>query len=160
MIQWAQSRLGDVVLPRLAGVRSVTMSLDELGVPANLRQPDPPYDNRAGTVAANLAGGLGSSDAGPDQRHLDGKLTFEKFVDDDNRLWCTIQVRGEFEWIVNDGIDFCPGNAGNSDQEYLTIPLSRLEASGVARDLGIDVRFQRSRAEVLPGKFPNPDVQK
>lgn len=145
------------LLPRLSGQSSRTLTLDELGVTG--RDANPDYDSNAFTIGANLAGGIGSSDFGVDSRRIDGSVTFEKSVDPGNRLWCRIQVRAEFVWTVRDGIDFCPGNAGNPFlQEWLTIPMSRLEASGAARDVGILVRFTRVRYDI-PREFPNPDLQ-
>jgi outer membrane protein OmpA-like peptidoglycan-associated protein len=145
------------LLPRLSGQSSLTLTLDELGI--TNRDANPNYDSDAFTIGANLAGGIGSSDFGVDSRRIDGNVSFEKTVDPHNRLWCQIQVRAEFVWTVRDGIDFCPGNAGNPFlQEWLTIPMSRLEASGVARDVGVLVRFKRVRYDV-PREFPNPDLQ-
>ena len=158
VLDWVRSRLRAVVLPKLAGVPSVTLTFDELGVPGNLRKPVPDYDNNAFTVAANLAGGIGSSDFGVDSRDLGGSLSFEKVVDPTNRMWCSIRVRGEFEWVIRDGIDFCPGNAGNTLQEAVTIPMSRLEATGLAKDVGLFVRFRRVRNDLSTESFRNPDI--
>ena len=158
VLDWVRSRLRAVVLPKLAGVPSVTLTFDELGVPGNLRKPVPDYDNNAFTVAANLAGGIGSSDFGVDSRDLGGSLSFEKVVDPTNRMWCSIRVRGEFEWVIRDGIDFCPGNAGNTLQEAVTIPMSRLEATGLAKDVGLFVRFRRVRNGLSTESFRNPDI--
>ena len=136
----------------------MTLTFDELGVPGNLRKPVPDYDNNAFTVAANLAGGIGSSDFGVDSRDLGGSLSFEKVVDPTNRMWCSIRVRGEFEWVIRDGIDFCPGNAGNTLQEAVTIPMSRLEATGLEKDVGLFVRFRRVRNDLSTESFRNPDI--
>lgn len=159
VLNWVRSQLRATVLPRLARVPSVTLTFDELGVPGNLRAPVPNYDNNAFTVAANLAGGIGTSDFGTDSRALGGSLTFEKQVDPTNRMWCTIRVRGEFEWVIRDGIDFCPGNAGNVMQEAVTIPMSRLEATGLAKDVGLYVRFRRVRYDLPSESFRNPDIE-
>jgi hypothetical protein len=145
-------------LPRLAGRDSITLTLDELGIAGALRTPAPYYDSDYTTVAANLAGGIGSSDFGVDARRLDGRITLTKLADRNNRLWCEIGMSAEFDWTVTDGIDFCPGNAGNWHQEALTIPMSRLEATGVARDVGLLVRFRRT-AHRTSRSVPNPDFQ-
>jgi hypothetical protein len=153
-----QSRLRELVLPRLAGTSSVTLTLDELRVPDSMRWANPYYDSDYSTVEANLAGGIGESDFGTDSRRIDGSVTFEKTVDGSNRLWCSVRPRAEFIWTVRDGIDFCPGNSGAWHQEWLTIPMSRLEATGRVRDVGLLVRFRRVRYDT-PQSFPNPDFQ-
>jgi hypothetical protein len=157
---WSQS---STWLPRLASSGVVTLTFDELGVPQALRRPVPDYDNNAFTVAANLAGGVGDgvtpdSDFGPDFRDLGGTITVSNSPDPTNRLWSRIFMTGDFMWEVHDAIDFCPGNAGNTLQESLTIPMSRLEATGLAKDVGLIVKFPRHRAD-SPRVFPNPAIQ-
>jgi hypothetical protein len=149
-------------LPRLATQSSVQLSFNDLEVPQSLRRPVPDYDNDAFTVAANLAGGIGDmvtpdSDFGPDYRELDGTITVSNSPDPTNRLMSRIFMSGDFMWTVHDAIDFCPGNAGNGLQESLTIPMSRLEASGVAKDVGLLVKFPRHRVDT-PQVFRNPAV--
>ena len=149
-------------LPRLATSSFATLTFDDLGVPPALRRPVPDYDNNAFTVAANLAGGIGDgvtpdSDFGPDFRELGGTITVTSQPISGNRLISRIFMSGDFLWTIHDAIDFCPGNAGNTLQESLTIPMSRLEASGVAKDVGLLVRFTRHRAD-SPREFRNPAV--
>lgn len=149
-------------LPRLARESSVTLTFDELEVPRALRRPVPDYDNNAFTVAANLAGGVGDgvtpdSDFGPDYRDLSGTITVSSSPSSDNRLLTRIFMSGDFMWEVHDAIDFCPGNAGNTLQESLTIPMSRLEATGLAKDVGLIVKFPRHRTD-SPRVFRNPAV--
>lgn len=149
-------------LPRLGREGSVTLSFDDLGVPQTLRRPVPDYDNNAFTVAANLAGGIGDmttpdSDFGPDFRELDGTITITNMPDPSNRLWSRVLMSANFMWTIHDAIDFCPGNAGNSMQERWTITMSRLEATGLARDVGLLVKFPRRRIE-SPREFPNPAI--
>jgi hypothetical protein len=150
-------------LPRLAGPGVLTLSFDDLAVPQSLRRPVPDYDNNAFTVAANLAGGVGDgvtpdSDFGPDYRDLGGTITVTNSPDRDNRMWSRIFMSGDFVWTIHDSIDFCPGNAGNTLQESLTIPMSRLEASGLAKDVGLLVKFPRHRTDT-PQVHPNPAIQ-
>jgi hypothetical protein len=157
---WSQSAQW---LPRLAREGSVTLSFDDLAVPPALRRPVPDYDNNAFTVAANLAGGVGDgvtpdSDFGPDFRELGGTITITNSPDPSNRLWSRIFMTANFMWTIHDAIDFCPGNAGNSMQERWTITMSRLEATGLARDVGLLVKFPRRRIE-SPREFPNPAIQ-
>lgn len=149
-------------LPRLAAASSVTLTFDDLGVPHALRRPVPDYDNNAFTVAANLAGGVGDgvtadSDFGPDFRELGGTITVSNSPDPSNRLWSRIFMSADFMWTIHDAIDFCPGNAGNTLQESLTIPMSRLEATGLAKDVGLLVKFPRHRTD-SPQVHPNPAI--
>jgi hypothetical protein len=155
VIRWVESNMSKL-LPQLKGPPSVTRTFDELGVPKSMCvNLAPDYDNDAFTPGANLAGGLGSSDFGADSRSFDGRVTFDKTP---HGGLCEIRPRFEFDWHVLDGVDFCPGNAGNVFQEALTIPMSRLEASGIAKDVGIDIRFRRIRNDA-PRMFPNPDSE-
>ena len=149
-------------LPRLANTSIVTLTFDDLGVPQALRRPVPDYDNNAFTVAANLAGGVGDgvtpdSDFGPDFRELGGTITLTNQPISGSRLISRIFMSGDFLWTIHDAIDFCPGNAGNGLQESLTIPMSRLEASGVAKDVGLLVKFTRHRTD-SPREFRNPAI--
>ena len=43
-----------------------------------------------------------------------------------------LRLRVQFHFVVKDAIDFCPGNMVGSSASYITIPLSRLEASRMA----------------------------
>lgn len=149
-------------LPRLASSSFAMLTFDDLGVPQTLRRPVPDYDNNAFTVGANLAGGVGDgvtpdSDFGPDFRELGGTITVTNEPIAGQRLISRIFMSGDFLWTIHDAIDFCPGNAGNTLQESLTIPMSRLEASGVAKDVGLLVKFTRHRAD-SPREFRNPAI--
>ena len=42
---------------------------------------------------------------------------------------------------VFDAVDFCPGDCGSSAEQLITIPMSRLEASGEAYDQPFKVKF-------------------
>lgn len=63
------------------------------------------------SVAGHIAGEIGSSDAGPDYR----KITY--------------------------AADFCPGYCGSPAEQLITVPMSRLEASGAAYDVPFKVIF-------------------
>jgi hypothetical protein len=68
----------------------------------------------------------------------------------------------EFHYLTHGALDFCPGNtpkksAGTDPQDgcwgrykYNTLltDLNRLEASGMARDIGFDVRYHRTTKRV------------
>jgi hypothetical protein len=42
---------------------------------------------------------------------------------------------------VFDAIDFCPGDCGSREERLITVPMSRLEASGEAYDVPFKVTF-------------------
>ncbi len=53
-----------------------------------------------------------------------------------------------FHFLVQDAIDFCPGDPGTGQEQALTVPLSRLEATGLfltdepfAYDMPFEVRY-------------------
>jgi len=95
-----------------------------------------------------LAGGGGRGRNGalniqcpPDQRIVSGTVFVERKVDDCGR---TRSLRGrmiDVRWRIIDTIDFCPGKLGDGTERLLTVPMCRLERSGDAFDIGIDVSF-------------------
>jgi hypothetical protein len=91
--------------------------------------------------AGNIAGGIGSSDAGPDNRRIvRANVTMLKtpLIGDSGFIDFTLTPHYE----VNDAVDLCPGQCGSPAEQIFTIPLSRLEASGAAYDVPYVVRFQ------------------
>jgi hypothetical protein len=94
-----------------------------------------PYD-----TPGHIAGGAGSSDAGPDQRFVEGNLRLYRRTDR-NGATIEILVEPEFRFRVIDAIDFIPGQPGTGLEQNLTIPLSRLEATGWAYDVPFQVNF-------------------
>ncbi len=90
--------------------------------------------------AGNIAGGIGSSDAGPDYRKiLWGNVTMTKTPLIGNSGYIDFELTTHYE--VGDAIDFCPGQCGSPAEQQFTIPMSRLEASGDAYDVPYIVRF-------------------
>jgi hypothetical protein len=90
--------------------------------------------------AGNIAGGIGSSDAGDDYRKiLSGNVTMTKTPLIGNSGYIDFELTAHYE--VFDAIDFCPGQCGSSAEQQFTIPMSRLEASDEAYDVPYIVRF-------------------
>ena len=90
--------------------------------------------------AGNIAGGIGSSDAGDDYRKiLWGNVSMTKYPLIGNSGYIDFELTARYE--VFDAIDFCPGQCGSPAEQQLTIPMSRLEASGEAYDVPFIVRF-------------------
>jgi hypothetical protein len=96
--------------------------------------------NQVFEIPGNIAGGVGSSDAGPDFRRVSGTVSFMRRTDTPGNTTDVI-MRTNFRFLVRDAIDFCPGQPGASIEQHLTVPLSRLEASGFAYDVPFEVRY-------------------
>lgn len=95
------------------------------------------------SVAGHIAGGIGSSDAGDDYR----KIT-HCMVTAEPGVFGSVVVSIAPHYEVFDAIDFCPGDCGSPAEQYVTIPMSRLEASGRAYDVPFVVRFRAAERSV------------
>ena len=98
-------------------------------------------------IPGHIAGDVGSSDAGPDLRRVSGTVTLRRDTDASGKT-TGIRLMTNFQFLVQDAIDFCPGNPGAGFEQALTIPLSRLEATGLflqdepfAYDVPFEVRY-------------------
>lgn len=92
------------------------------------------------SIAGHIAGGIGSSDAGDDYRKvLWGNVTLEKVPLVGSTGYVSVETTLHYE--VFDAIDFCPGDCGSPAEQLITIPMSRLEASGEAYDVPFKVLF-------------------
>ena len=94
-----------------------------------------PYD-----IPGHIAGGIGSSSFGADTRTLKGYLSVYRETDYTGKT-IGYQLKSKFEFEVKDTVDFCPGQPGSALEQSLTIPASRLEASGEAFDVPFEVQF-------------------
>jgi hypothetical protein len=91
--------------------------------------------------AGNIAGGIGSSDAGPDFRKIaSANVAMEKVPLVGDSGYIKFKLIPNYE--VYDAVDMCPGQCGSPAEQIFTVPLSRLEASGQAYDVPYLVRFQ------------------
>jgi hypothetical protein len=86
-------------------------------------------------IPGHIAGGVGSSDAGPDTRSVSGNVRLKRTAED------TVELEPDLQFVCFDAIDFIPGNIGTRMESTFTIPLSRLEASGWAYDVPFEVRY-------------------
>ena len=92
------------------------------------------------SVAGHIAGGIGSSDAGPDYRKITrANVTLERTPFIGNTGYVSVQLTPHYE--VFDAVDFCPGDCGSRAEQIVTVPMSRLEASGRAYDRPFKVIF-------------------
>jgi hypothetical protein len=91
------------------------------------------------SIAGHIAGGIGSSDAGDDYRKVWGNVTLEKVPLIGSTGYVSVGTTLHYE--VFDAIDFCPGDCGSPAEQVVTVPMSRLEASGEAYDVPFKVTF-------------------
>lgn len=126
-------------------VAEVTMPVEKAVQKERFLHADVVY-NDPFNAAANLAGGTGTNGQGSDV-----------FGDDDRIFSGPVKIRathvdfvtGRMDGTifydphlrVKDTVDFCPGNLGNSSQREFTLPMSKLEAQGLTRDVPITIDY-------------------
>ncbi|MCU1502181.1 MAG: hypothetical protein JWM12_1535 [Ilumatobacteraceae bacterium] len=115
-----------------------TMSIANFLSPAEMNNRPINYSNPL-SIAGHIAGGIGSSDAGPDVRKVSGNVTLERVTLFGSALY--VKVETTLHYDIFDSIDFCPGDCGSPAEQLVTIPMSRLEASGEAYDVPFEVLF-------------------
>lgn len=92
------------------------------------------------TVPGNLAGGVGSSDAGPDSRTVSGTVRVRPRTDERGHRTAII-LESNFHYVIADALDFLPGNLGSLEERQLTSRLQHLEAMGNVYDTPFQVAF-------------------
>ncbi|HEY2765231.1 MAG TPA: hypothetical protein VGJ13_14670 [Pseudonocardiaceae bacterium] len=119
--------------------------------------------NTVSNAAANLAGDIGDSDVfGKDDRVISGDVVIQvTSIDLD-----TGAMTGHIRWVPHvhaiDTVDLCPGNLGTTLQQTFTIPMSKLEAMGLTKDVPITFDYDldlrdKSFADVRPLVGPPPE---
>jgi hypothetical protein len=83
------------------------------------------------TIPGIVAGGVSPAPGVPESRELRRKQVLVR-RDEVNGVTQGVKLRIQFSFIVKDAIDFCPGNMGGFLAGHVTIPMSRLEVSGMA----------------------------
>jgi nucleoid-associated protein YgaU len=130
-----------------------------------LTHPDIEYDgapvNAAGVLAGGFGkGGLGSDIFGDDDRVLGGTVTISILRTDPQTGTRQVRLHYKPTVYVKDTVDFCPGNLGSRFAQAATIILSKLEASGVARDVPIEIRYNLDEMtdtqEIFSNQKPEP----
>jgi len=122
----------------IAANRWVDVPVNKVFTPAEINYGinfSNPYD-----IPGHIAGGVGSSSLGADTRTLKGYLSVYRETDYTGKT-IGYQLKSKFEFEVKDTVDFCPGQPGSALEQSLTIPASRLEASGEAFDVPFEVQF-------------------
>jgi len=137
--------------PDLFGVlpASKTQSVSVRGVIPGfinqLGQPGGMNFNVVGEIPGNLAGGIGANQAGcqvganpspiDDDRTADGTLELSLHASGD------LFVDPSIQYTVRDTVDLCPGNCGTGREQIATVPMSRMEATGISGDVPYEVQF-------------------
>jgi hypothetical protein len=101
------------------------------------------------TIPGLIAGGTGRGAAGMDSRSVSGKVKFLRTAV--AGFTTSMQIRTNFHFLIRDAIDFCPGGPGAMGgllARFVTIPLSRLEASGLAFDVPFEVQYDGPPVEM------------
>jgi hypothetical protein len=147
-----QSDLIDLIRPVLPGLCLYVPVRSWIDIPVSrLLQPSdlhfPINFNEVHTTPGNIAGGVGSSDAGPDLRIVSGHVSLRRTTDGAGNTTGG-RLRTHFHFYVKDAVDLCPGDCGTSDEQTATIPLSRLEATGLVYDQPFEVNYDGPEVEV------------
>lgn len=120
------------------------------------------YGNAPLNAAGQLAGGTGrngngSDIFGDDDRVMGGSVIIDVISID----LTTGAMSGEVLWRptvhVKDTVDFCPGNLGSKSAQSVTLPMSKLEAGGLTRDVPITIDYRLdSQTRKFSGVTPLP----
>ncbi len=139
VIDLVGSRLSRAPGGPLRDYTPTTMSLANFLSPAEMNIRPINYRNPL-SIAGHIAGGMGSSAAGADYRKITyGNVTLERIPIAGPIGYVRVETTLQYE--VFDAIDFCPGDCGSIAEKRITIPMSRLEASGEAYDVPFKVNF-------------------
>ena len=130
------------------GNTQTTMSLSNFLSTSEMDNRPINYSNPF-SVAGHIAGGIGSSGAGNDYRKITyANVALEKTTLVGSTGYVSVELIPHYE--VFDAIDFCPGDCGSPAEQLITIPMSRLEASGKAYDVPFKVVFTpESRSKIF-----------
>ena len=139
VIDLVGSRLNRAPGPPLRDSSPAMMSLSNFLSSSEMENRPINYSNPF-SVAGHIAGGIGSSAAGDDYR----KITYANVILEKTTLigstgYVSVELTPHYE--VFDAIDFCPGDCGSPLEQLITVPMSRLEASGAAYDVPFKVIF-------------------
>lgn len=146
--------------------------------PLSARRVDREIEYRENNLAGGLLFGGGSatgrltddSEFGPDTRDLSGTIRLRRTDDGSNPTSMTVSQTITFKYLMHDALDFCPGNTLQKSgftmdrleyNEMITV-LSRLEASGLARDVEYTVSYHRETSfeSHIPVAAPTPVPKK
>jgi hypothetical protein len=104
------------------------------------------------TIPGIVAGGISSGHGSTDSRTLSIKQVLLRRSEGSGGKTTGLTLRVQFHFEVTDAVDFCPGAMGSFLQQYVTIPLSRLEASRMAFSVPFIVRYDGPVLEIELGQ--------
>lgn len=108
-------------------------------------------------IPGNIAGGVG---AGQDDRRVTGSFSIKPVKDNCGKI-TSVDVEANFTIIVDDVIDFCPGNLSSGWETFCTVPMAALEANDWAYDVPIHVEYTTDpRTFSIPGGSLPEDCNK
>ncbi|MGZ4192886.1 MAG: hypothetical protein ACXVRW_10585 [Solirubrobacteraceae bacterium] len=163
-------------------LEAITGSVVVVGSRAATTQQVNQIEYRENTKAGGLLFGGGhtpgepaDSECGDDTRVMTASVHLHRTDDGSNPARMEVTETITFRYKLHDGFDFCPGNTLQMEIHPLTEPaevtqqrleynqlltdLSRLEASGMARDVCFDVDYHRAQpasAHTIPVTPPAP----
>jgi len=106
------------------------------------------YNSLARCADASLtAGGMG----GNDKRYIDGSIHIEPGEMNTYTGERSYTVTAGLEIHVSDTVDFCPGQCGAPIEQFITLPMSRLEATGIISDVPFEVYYDVSKSFSVTG---------
>lgn len=138
-------------------------AITEIGNPNSVHPMD---FNVIGEIPGNIAGGIGktqkSCPAGAQPSPFDDDRTAAGTAEVTRNADGTLTVVPSIAYTVQDTIDLCPGNCGAPQEQIATVPMSRMEASGISGDVPFTVEFPApprsviARPPVVPPAPPVP----
>jgi hypothetical protein len=102
------------------------------------------------TIPAVVAGGVSPGPGVPESRTVSIKQVLLRRSEVGGQT-TELRMRAQFRFVVQDAIDFCPGGMGGFPASYVTIPFSRLEASGMAFSVPFEVHYDGPPLEIRLG---------
>jgi len=121
--------------------------------------------NTIGTAPGNLAGGIGKNEAACPVGAKPSTVDDARVLTDVRGTLTpnpngSVTVVPTFRYKVTDTVDLCPGNCGSDlgliNEQQATIPMSRLEASGVSGDVPFTVDFPSTPQAAFTVASPAP----
>ena len=104
------------------------------------------FGDPATTIPGLIAGGVSPSAAVMESRSISGKVRLMRPFGLPGVT--SVRLRTQLRFTVRDAIDFCPGGKGGPAARLVTVPLSRLEASGMAFAVPFEVHYDGPSMEV------------
>jgi hypothetical protein len=103
------------------------------------------------TIPGIIAGGVSPGPGAPESRRLSIKQALIYRAQVMGGVTMGVRLRLQFHFVVQDSIDFCPGAMGGHLASHVTVPMGRLEASGMAFPVPFEVHYDGPVLEVQLG---------